>query len=301
MKRIFNLKTVIAVLAAAAIFTSCSDDDGPKVNRKVIDFENTGIELAGPTSYGENCYAGYTGGTQFVSGQIAVEPGVYMKFGVNFSLWDDEDSFMAGGMILSQWNYRTNKVGETSADWWYSYKNQCSVYNTASTDGANSGAGANGSNTFALINGYDDPNSFSPAASFEFTSSAEYLVESIDICPNSYLYGVVTGGNDFGSTTAVSLINSKGWFKILAYGFDAAGNPTNGGNPVEKYVCDYRDEASPKIAIATVWQTWDLSALGKVNKVKFDFDGSDKNNYGLLTPTYMCVDNVSLILPDTEE
>lgn len=295
-----SLKVALMALAVAGMFTSCLNDDDnvtPTVYRRVITFEEGGVTLAGPTSYGANLYADYTG-QKFVSGSIEVEKGVSLDFGLNYCEFDEQYDFSAGGMALSQWNYRSNPAGENAADWWYSYLNQCSVYNTKSTDGTNSGAGADGSNTFAIINGYDDEawSMFKAAPEFSFSGGAEYTVESIQICPPSYLYGIITKGNPYGNDPDLTLAQSHGWFKILAYGFDAKGNPTNGGRPVEKYICDYRLNASPTIEIASVWQGWSLEALGKVNKVRFDFDGSDKGDYGLNTPAYMCLDNVQLRL-----
>ena len=295
-----NLKVALIALMATAMFAACSDDnkpDDPTVYRRVITFENTGITLAGPTSYGANLYANFDG-AKFVDGAVEVEKGVTLDFGLNYSEYDEHYDFSAGGMVLSQLNYRSNPEGQTGVDWWYSYQNQCSVYNTKSVDGANKGAGADGSNTFAVINGYDDEAwlMFKGAPEFSFSAGAEYLVESIQICPPSYLYGTVTKGNPYGNNPELTLAQARGWFKIMAYGFDANGNPTNGGKPVEKYICDYRLETNPSIEISSEWQGWNLEALGRVNKVRFDFDGSDKGAYGLNTPAYMCLDNIQLRL-----
>lgn len=288
----FSLRILSIAMCSAALLTSCSDsdDEGPTPLYHIIDFENTGITLAGPTSYGANLYESYTG-TRFTTGQIAVEEGVDFIFGINESLYDDEINFWNGGMVLSQWNYRSNPADQ-SGDWWMSYNNQCSVYNTASTDGTNTGAGAGGSNTFAVINGYQDNNSMSSMAQFSFSGTASYVVESVMICPPSYLYGTIELGNAFGSTP---LKENAGWFKIMAYGFDAQGNATNGGNAVEKYICDYRN-ASAQVATPSTWQEWNLSELGAVHTVKFQFQGSDTGAYGLNTPAYMCLDNIKLRL-----
>ncbi len=295
-----NLKVAMMALLAASMFTACSDDanpEDPHVYRRVLSFENTNAVLAGPTSYGADLYADYAG-TRFIKGSEEVEKGVSLEFGLNYCEYSEEYDFSAGGIALSQWNYRSNPENQTAADWWYSYQNQCSVYNTKSVDGKNMGAGADGSNTFLIINGYDDEawSMFKGAPEFNFSAGAEYLVESVQICPPSYLYGVVTKGNPYGNNPDKTLEEAHGWFKILAYGFDAKGNPTNGGKPVEKYICDYRVQTIPAIEIASVWQGWSLEALGRVNKVRFDFDGSDKGAYGLNTPAYMCLDNIQLRL-----
>lgn len=283
-----SLKVALSVLALAAFMTSCSDDepDAPTAYRRIISFENARGAVAGPTSYGENLYAGYTG--QFIKGAEEVEKGVDLEFGINEDAGDY--NFWNGGIVLSNWNYRTDIEGKTEG-WWYSYNNQCSVYNTASTDGSNSGAGAGRSNRFAVINGYSDANN-DKSASFNFSASKEYLVESIAICPTSYVYGTITEGNPFGNDPGKSLKEVGGWFKVTATGYTASGAKTV---TVEKYICDYRNQNKP-VETATTWQLWDLSGLGRVNKVVFNFEGSDVGQWGLNTPAYLAIDDITLRL-----
>lgn len=280
-----TIKVALSAIAVAAIMTSCSDDE--PVYRRVISFENARGVVAGPSSYGENLYDGYSG-VQFTQGSEEVENGVNLEFGINpnggtYNYWN-------GGIVLSEWNYRSDIEGSTEG-WWYTYSNQCSVYNTLSTDGANEGAGAGNSNRFAVINGYSDANNDN-SASFNFSASKEYLVESIEICPTSYVYGTITKGNSFGNNPGLSLREVTGWFKVTATGYTAAGVKTG---TVEKYICDYRNPQN-EIDIATTWQTWDLSALGRVNKVVFNFEGSDSGQWGLNTPAYLAIDDITLRL-----
>ena len=42
------------------------------------------------------------------------------------------------------------------------------------------------------------------------------------------------------------------------------------------------------------WQWADLSVLGKVKSLSFAFDGTKKNDWGLTTPTYICIDDLTL-------
>lgn len=285
-----NQKLFFALISASLMLASCSDDDpaDPTVYRRVIGFENASGPLAGPTSYGANLYDGFTGGTQFINGAEEVEDGVYLEFGINSDA--GTYNFWNGGIVRSDWNYRTDIAGQ-SAGWWYTFSNQCSVYNTASTDGANRGAGADGSNTFAVINGYFDANN-NKSASFNFSGSKEYLVENIAVCPTSYLYGNITEGNAYGNDPGKSLKEVGGWFKVTATGYNAAGTKTA---TVEKYICDYRNASSP-VEIASTWETWDVSAMGRVNKVVFNFEGSDTGQWGLNTPAYLAIDNITLRL-----
>ena len=42
------------------------------------------------------------------------------------------------------------------------------------------------------------------------------------------------------------------------------------------------------------WQWADLSSLGQVTDIRFDFDGTKKNDWGLTTPTYICIDDLTI-------
>ena len=44
--------------------------------------------------------------------------------------------------------------------------------------------------------------------------------------------------------------------------------------------------------VLEAWKTIDFSSLGKVNKIIFTMDGSDKSSYGMKHPQYFAFDNV---------
>lgn len=46
------------------------------------------------------------------------------------------------------------------------------------------------------------------------------------------------------------------------------------------------------------WKKANLRPLGKVKKLSFSFIGSRSNEYGMLTPTYICIDDVKVQLPE---
>ena len=152
MKKNFRFMAMAAVAVAAAVFTGCSSDDDflssydesaiqtrATFATQVINFDNaTEDELAGPTSYGANLYNGD------VVGWYEASTGFYTEF----NTINGVQKFYCGGIAPSNWNIRSNGTTH-SQDWWYSYQNQCSVYNTAVADGA-SNAGYSGSN-FGIV------------------------------------------------------------------------------------------------------------------------------------------------------
>lgn len=296
MKKSLRLIPGLLALTLLPTITSCSDDDDPVDNREVVTlgFENTGAILAGPTSYGANLYYGFEG-TQFTGADIPVTGTTSLHIGVNRSSWSNQIEFYGGGLALSKWNIRSNTEASQAANWWYTYENQCSVYNLASTDGANTKAGADGSDTFLVAFGRSENGDMAGCASMNFTGGAEYSLETIDVCNDAYTYGVLMNGNPFGLTPDKNIEQAGGWFKVEFYGFDAQGNPTNGGRPVEFYLCDYRAGSATAVATISRWTKCDLSALGKVNMVKVDFKGSDTGKWGLNTPSYVCLDNLRVV------
>lgn len=286
------------------VFSSCSDDDDNDVTERLIKvgeitFENTGIILAGPDSYGADLYSDFAGGQRYTAGSIAFNKGTdAICFGLNTQgdWFPGIATLYNGGLFLSQFNFRSNPE-DKSADWWYSFNNQCSVYNIDSTDGTNRGAGADGSDTFAVINGSCNASDIATVygtgkevslGGFRFDNNSEFIVGEIEICNTSYTYGVVENGNNFSQP----LKNNQGWLKVLAYGYDAKGNLT-AGSPIEYYLCDYRTASAQK-SMDRDWEDWDLSRLGKINRVVFNFEGSDTSEYGLNTPGYLALDNIEI-------
>lgn len=45
------------------------------------------------------------------------------------------------------------------------------------------------------------------------------------------------------------------------------------------------------------WGTADLRSFGLVDEIRFRMDSSDKGEWGINTPTYFCLDNLSIALP----
>ena len=298
MRNLNKIMTMAAVAVAAAVFTGCSSDDDflspyeesaiqtrASFATQVVNFDNaTKDELAGPTSYGANLYNGD------VVGWYEASTGFYTEF----NTIDGVQKFYCGGIAPSNWNIRSNETTH-SQDWWYSYQNQCSVYNTAVADGASNARYS--SSNFVIVYGYQDQYNSTYMAMPEFTFRDDDFnlenrnIQYMYVCNSAYTYGVIIHGNywddgdDDGWTgSAQSLVTNKGWFKVLAYGYKADGSATNNGNPVEFYLADYRENSATATPTIERWTKWDLSALGSVAKIKFNFVGSDNSQYGLNTP-----------------
>ena len=96
-------------------------------------------------------------------------------------------------------------------------------------------------------------------------------------------------GNTFGGNWEG--LTESAWMKIIAQGFDdvdadAYAEPIS---EVEFYLVQGVD-------VVTDWQKWDLSVLGKVAKVRFNFAYSDEmgGRYGFTIPGYFAYDDVAV-------
>ena len=101
-------------------------------------------------------------------------------------------------------------------------------------------------------------------------------------------------GNSFGGNWEG--LTEDAWLKIVAYGFDdvdadAYAEPIDS---VEFYLVQGEN-------VVTDWQKWELSALGEVAKVRFNFRYSDEmgGKYGFTIPGYFAYDDVAVRFPKT--
>lgn len=306
MKKSLRYLAMAAITAAATVFTACNADDDfcmepidPASQETRADvgtdwvtvtFDDVAADqLAGPTSYGANLYDGYTG-TDPARFQVYTDNASRLfkiEYGLNKDGYGGSYNYWNGGIAISNWNHMSNISGETG-EWWYSYKNQCSVYNTDSADGSNTDAGHSGSN-FGVVYGYTDTYSgFIGCAQMSLASNVERKFDQMYVCNSSYGYGVIVNGNSF---TQGSLPSKSGWFKLVVRGYKAGA--TDAVATDEIYLADYRNGANECL---TTWTLFDLTNIKKeaVNRIEFDFEGSDAGDYGLNTPAYVCIDDVRI-------
>lgn len=141
------------------------------------------------------------------------------------------------------------------------YDNQYSVM---------AGSGANNSAQFALA--YD-------SASIEIPSAA-YEIKSMMITNSTYAYLALVNGSAYSKK-----FGTNDWFKVIITGY--LNNVKT--SQVEYYLADFRDG---KTFLSNTWNKVDVSGLGKVNRVSFKFDSSDKSGVWLNNPAYACIDNI---------
>ncbi len=86
------------------------------------------------------------------------------------------------------------------------------------------------------------------------------------------------------------------WFKLTAYGADAAGAVLSAS--VDFYLADYRFADDSLDYIVDDWRYMDLSALAGARTIFFNVSSTDLGVFGMNTPGYFAVDDVQYTIAD---
>lgn len=92
----------------------------------------------------------------------------------------------------------------------------------------------------------------------------------------------------FGGTSG----DDSDYFKLTISGFN---NGIATGTPVDFYLADFRFTDNSQDYIVNQWTYVDFSSLGTVNEIRFGFESSDVGMFGINTPTYFALDNLTAV------
>lgn len=157
---------------------------------------------------------------------------------------------------------------------------------------AYAGSGANGSSSYAIF--YDFSNGGIN------TNDAAVRIDSFQLTNTTYAslsmrdgdgYGKQFGSIYDGGGVDLDSTNGEDYFKVWIYGrnFDETEMDS-----IEFYLADYRFADSTQDYIIDDWNTIDFSGFAfDVASIRFAFASSDTNSFGIKTPAYLAIDNVS--------
>ena len=196
--------------------------------------------------------------------------------------WSDEDRNIHIAKYYGE-DYVTENAGNDSMLGWFNLQLMTPVK-------------AHSGDNFVVHYGYKDEFSFIenlPEIAFE--DGVARVIDHMWITNTNYtlnqLYNGVKSeeGNSFGGNW--SGLTESAWLKIIAQGFDdidadAYAEPVS---EVEFYLVLGED-------VVTDWEKWDLSPLGTVAKVRFNFEYSEEmgGRYGFTIPGYFAYDDIAV-------
>ena len=150
---------------------------------------------------------------------------------------------------------------------------------------------------FAVHYGYKDFYSYiENLPELSFGDETPRIIDHMYVTNTNYtlnqLYNGVGSfeGNSFGGNW--SGLKENAWLKLVAYGFDSTDADPTTDEPTatsEFYLVNGYN-------VVEDWQKWDLSGLGKVAKVRFNFEYSEDmgGSYGFTIPGYFAYDDVAV-------
>ena len=145
--------------------------------------------------------------------------------------------------------------------------------------------------------GYDNSANYCVAFFFGKSAPIEVLskpegdvVRGLYVTNNAYTLSCILHGDNMSKGATGKAEFEKGdWLLLTIWGTKADGSETK----AEVYLADYRSSNSAEHYYLGNWQWVDLSSLGAVKELRFSMTGSRNNEYGLTTPSYVCVDNIN--------
>ncbi len=252
------MKMIYRLLVAAVCAFSVSA--GSSAQTTVVDFEDVGASLAGDSAYrGEDLAGGYTSGP--------------IDFTTNYnSMFDSWNG--AAYSNRSSWT-----LGGTSGFEEFQFGNDT----VAASPTGGSGSGFNGSDTWGVLFGFT-PNE----ARFEI--GAGFRLESLQINNTRTTAHILENGNSQATPFAdgdsfevifnsirVDVVNGVEEVTVLA-----SSNPFNLANGT---------------SIVRDWTQVDLvgSSVENASMIGLEFRSTDVGMFGINTPTYVAVDNITLV------
>ncbi|MDF3025778.1 MAG: hypothetical protein K0S23_85 [Fluviicola sp.] len=201
--------------------------------------------------------------------------------------WDGSDStlgFTSGGVYF-----------ENSYDFQYDYWSGGFIY-SSSTDVTTAGY----TNDFSAYTGTGGNSSQNYAVNYGggIDFGTEKMLGSIQVTNTTYAALSMLNGDAFGKVFGSPNdaqgnpdgTNGEDWFRLLIIGKDAQNNTTD---TVIFYLADYRFADSLQDYIVNTWETVDLTPLGEVQFLEFELQSTDEGSFGINTPAYFALDNIS--------
>ena len=157
--------------------------------------------------------------------------------------------------------------------------------------GPRPGGGADGSSVFLVGQAPFG------ADNLQFTSSVPVTIQSVDMTNTTYAYFVIRDGNQFSKAFGGASGDDPDYFFIRWKGY-LQGELTDS---LDIYLADYRFSDNSEDYILSDWTSFDLEALGVVDRVEIEFFSSDVGQFGINTPVFFSLDNLSLMRSSSAE
>jgi len=184
--------------------------------------------------------------------------------------------------------YSTDFGGFWSGGWALSSKTDTTTRGFTNQYAAITGSGLDGSAQYAV----GQQNTIIELDSL----AAGKPVQGIYVTNSTYAYFSMLEGDQFAKQFGGPDGTDPDFFKLIVRGY-AGGSLV--ADSAEVFLADYRFEEDSLDFIQRDWKFVDLSTLGPVDSLQFTLSSSDVGDFGINTPLYFCVDNLTTFDPAT--
>lgn len=125
-------------------------------------------------------------------------------------------------------------------------------------------------------------NSFAPSKIVNLNPDL-YKFKGMWVTNSTYAYLSIKDGDSMAKKFVAG-----DWFKLTITGYTSSKAEI--GN-IDFYLADFRDGKSINI---NTWQWVDLSSLNNASYIEFSMSSTKNNTWGMLTPSYFCLDGITL-------
>ena len=197
----------------------------------------------------------------------------------DFDYWNGSD--LSGGFTSGEGYF----FNDYDAGWgvWsgfaYSRKTDITTAGWANQYSAITGGGFNSSETYGVGTG-------NPSLKLDTV----YSVNSIWITNSTYAYLSMRDGDAFAKQFGGDTGDDPDWFMLTIKGF----KNNIYSDSINFYLADYRDSDNSNDYIINDWTEVDLTSLGDIDSLSFSLSSSDNGSWGMNTPAYFCIDDISV-------
>lgn len=177
-------------------------------------------------------------------------------------------------------------------DWVYSNRTDTTTGNFTNQHSAITGGGVDGSAHYAIANFGAPTISFASAVSVQGAYFTNTTFAGRTLLDGDTLFGF---SKKFGGASG----NDPDYLKLTIIGKDGGGATTGS---VDFMLADYRFADNTQDYVVTDWRWVDLAALGTVSSLQFALVSSDSGEFGINTPAYFALDNLTVTaVPEPEQ
>ena len=199
----------------------------------------------------------------------------------DFDYWNGED--LTGNFTSEEAEFGNKYTPSAWGGSWtgfaYSKKTDGTTSGYLNQYSAITGSGANASENYAVANGM-------PGMKF---ANATYLAE-VMITNSTYAHNSMADGDAFAKKFGGDSGDDADYFLLSIKGY----NNNTYTDSVGFYLADFQDSDNVNDYIINAWTAVNLSSLGMVDSLSFSLTSSDNGDWGMNTPAYFCMDDITL-------